>query len=385
MIAGIGQTKIKKTERAKHIPTPGRAPGNERARRAPATVAVGRFDHPAAHRARDRVSHFLPANYIEAEDRLDRTLATVTEHATKVFETFEITSIYVDELIGNVSDEEIRLAELRYHERLKRLTTTLPQLRDVFVIDPDGHPLVSGTVYPMNYNIDLSGPGVLSLSQDQRAHRQLSDGRDQIPRGRAQPLRDSRQRQFRGEKMPFAASSPRRSHRTISSITMPAWRKRRTTRSGSFARTGPSSPGTRRSPSDITQLPASGPWYGDPPGHQTYGGRRLARRQRAADLRLSPTAAPGRGRAGGCVDGRHHAPWSEGMSYHLIFGVPATLGLVALCSFAVVQARREPPPMRSCARKRSLRRAPSRRCARRRRWRRSAGSPAASRTTSTIC
>ena len=85
-------------------------------------------------------------NYIEAEDRLDRTLATVTEHATKVFETFEITSIYVDQLIGNVSNEEIRLAELRYHERLKRLTTTLPQLRDVFVIDPEGHPIVSGTI-----------------------------------------------------------------------------------------------------------------------------------------------------------------------------------------------------------------------------------------------
>ena len=74
-------------------------------------------------------------SFIDAQDRLDRTLATVTEHATKVFETFEITAIYVDQLIGNVSNEEIRLAEVRYHERLKRLTTTLPQLRDVFVID----------------------------------------------------------------------------------------------------------------------------------------------------------------------------------------------------------------------------------------------------------
>jgi len=72
-------------------------------------------------------------NFIDAEDRLDRTLATVTEHAAKVFETFEITAIYVDQLIGNVSNEEIRLAESRYHERLKRLTTTLPQLRDVSV------------------------------------------------------------------------------------------------------------------------------------------------------------------------------------------------------------------------------------------------------------
>ena len=31
-----------------------------------------------------------------------------------------------------------------------------PQLRDVFVIDLEGHPIVSGTIYPMNYNLDLS-------------------------------------------------------------------------------------------------------------------------------------------------------------------------------------------------------------------------------------
>src|SRR5262249_28454179 len=38
-------------------------------------------------------------NFLDAEDRLERTLGTITEHATKVFETFEITAIYVDQLI----------------------------------------------------------------------------------------------------------------------------------------------------------------------------------------------------------------------------------------------------------------------------------------------
>ena len=42
-------------------------------------------------------------NFLDAEDRLERTLGTVVEHATKVFETFEITAIYVDQLIGDAS------------------------------------------------------------------------------------------------------------------------------------------------------------------------------------------------------------------------------------------------------------------------------------------
>ena len=65
-----------------------------------------------------------------------------------MFETFELSAIYLDELISNVSDEEIRKNEQEYSARLLNITRTLPQLRDLWVIDADGYPVVSGTVYP---------------------------------------------------------------------------------------------------------------------------------------------------------------------------------------------------------------------------------------------
>ena len=85
----------------------------------------------------------------DARDRLERTLNGVHEHALKVFETFELTARYLDEFLSNVSDRDIRDAEAVFHVRLKAITDTLPQLADIWIIDRDGRPVASGTVFPM--------------------------------------------------------------------------------------------------------------------------------------------------------------------------------------------------------------------------------------------
>jgi two-component system NtrC family sensor kinase len=92
----------------------------------------------------------------DANDRLQRTLGIIHEHATKVFETMELSAQYTDAMFESVSDEDIRQAEVYYHARLQGLTEMLPQLRDVFVIDARGRPLVSGTIYPMPKDVDFS-------------------------------------------------------------------------------------------------------------------------------------------------------------------------------------------------------------------------------------
>jgi two-component system, NtrC family, sensor kinase len=94
-------------------------------------------------------------HFVDARDRLDRDLGRITEHALKVFETFELSAIYLDELIANVTDGEIRREEAQYSARLRNVIKSLPQLRDLWVIDADGHPVVSGTVFPMP-RMDLS-------------------------------------------------------------------------------------------------------------------------------------------------------------------------------------------------------------------------------------
>ena len=92
----------------------------------------------------------------DARHRLESTVAQVYEHALKVFETFELTARYTDELFDDVTDEQIREREAQFHARLYSLTDTLPQLREILVLDRNGHPLVSATFFPAPHDIDLS-------------------------------------------------------------------------------------------------------------------------------------------------------------------------------------------------------------------------------------
>lgn len=289
--------------------------------------------------------------FVDAHDRLERTLGTVTEHATKVFETFEITAVYVDQLIGDVSNDEIRLAELRYHERLKRLTTTLPQLRDVFVIDLEGHPIVSGTIYPMNYNLDLSDREFYRFLKDnEKADSYLSN----VIRSRAADRNlflIARRRLFRGEKVPFRG--------VVTTAIAPEYF------SDYYARLPAAQDytvGLVRAdgailawyppvPEPITRLPANGPlvtamqagtseFVTDvSPADNTeriFAFRRLPREGVYVLVGASKSAIVMR--------------WAATIGYHLIFGFPATLALIGLCWFALVQTRREFRRLRPTAR-----------------------------------
>ena len=91
----------------------------------------------------------------EGRDRVQRNLNTIYEHALKVFETFELSARYLDETIAGTTEADIRKRESEFNARLKSITDTLPQLRDLWVISASGAPLVSGTVFPIP-KVDLS-------------------------------------------------------------------------------------------------------------------------------------------------------------------------------------------------------------------------------------
>ena len=92
----------------------------------------------------------------EAQDRLQRNLGTVYEHAVKVLETIELASRYLDQVFENVTDEQLRANEADYNRRIRTLTDTLPQFADIWIVGADGHPLASGTVFPIPRQLDLS-------------------------------------------------------------------------------------------------------------------------------------------------------------------------------------------------------------------------------------
>jgi two-component system NtrC family sensor kinase len=104
-------------------------------------------------------------HFDEARDRLRRNLAIVHEHAQKVFETFEFASRYLDEMTATVTDQQIRANEAVYSERLRAMTISLPQLRDLWIVGADGQPLVSGTIFPMP-KLDVSDRNYFTAQRD---------------------------------------------------------------------------------------------------------------------------------------------------------------------------------------------------------------------------
>jgi PAS domain S-box-containing protein len=117
-----------------------------------------------------------------AEERMDRTLDLMQEHGSKVFETYELLASYTDELLGVLSDEEVRAQEPALHAKLKRFSDTLPQVQDVWIVAADARPLVTANVFPVPRDLDLSDREYYRIQKDRDAGLYISE----VLRGRAQ-------------------------------------------------------------------------------------------------------------------------------------------------------------------------------------------------------
>nr|WP_249158599.1 hybrid sensor histidine kinase/response regulator [Bradyrhizobium jicamae] len=92
----------------------------------------------------------------DAADReIGRTLDVAHEHALKVFETIDRSLSEIAEVIRNIPDDGFAAREEALHNRLKQLTSSLPQVKSAWVFDARGHALVNSLVVPAP-DIDFS-------------------------------------------------------------------------------------------------------------------------------------------------------------------------------------------------------------------------------------
>jgi signal transduction histidine kinase len=87
---------------------------------------------------------------------LMRQVGIAEEHALKVLDTHQLVAARVNDVLGNLNDQAIGIEEQVLHEQLKQEIKNLPQVQTVLVIGRDGHPLVSATVYPVDRSVDMS-------------------------------------------------------------------------------------------------------------------------------------------------------------------------------------------------------------------------------------
>ena len=90
------------------------------------------------------------------DDRIDRSLDILHEHALKVLQTLQRTVAEIDEITRGMSDQSIRANEAALHARLKTIVDALPQLQGITIIDSDGYPLVSANVLPVPKDVSFA-------------------------------------------------------------------------------------------------------------------------------------------------------------------------------------------------------------------------------------
>jgi two-component system NtrC family sensor kinase len=91
-----------------------------------------------------------------ADERIERSLDILHEHALKVFQTVERAIAEVNEITRGMSDDEIRAQQPFLHERFKQIVAEMPQSQAIMLIDRNGRPLASSSLMPVDPSVDFS-------------------------------------------------------------------------------------------------------------------------------------------------------------------------------------------------------------------------------------
>ncbi|MFE1601857.1 hybrid sensor histidine kinase/response regulator [Methylobacterium sp. ID0610] len=102
----------------------------------------------------------------EAERRLERTLDVVREHAIKVFETADLVTRQVNQILGDLPDEAIRARGPEFQRQLAELSDSLAQVSTIWVLDAEGRPLVTATPLAPEREGDLAARPFFRLHRD---------------------------------------------------------------------------------------------------------------------------------------------------------------------------------------------------------------------------
>jgi len=95
-------------------------------------------------------------SYQEAAAALAEAVAVAEENTTKILDTHMLVAARIDDLLTGLTDPQLRAQEKTLHERIAQQLEGLPQVAAAWVIDADGHELVSARVFPVDRELDHS-------------------------------------------------------------------------------------------------------------------------------------------------------------------------------------------------------------------------------------
>jgi two-component system, NtrC family, sensor kinase len=94
--------------------------------------------------------------YAVNDERIDRSLDVMQEQALKVFETIDRIFPEVDEVVRDMSDDQVRTAQTSLTPRLQRIVGIMPQVQSISLVGADGRPIASSQPQPAQSAADYS-------------------------------------------------------------------------------------------------------------------------------------------------------------------------------------------------------------------------------------
>jgi signal transduction histidine kinase/CheY-like chemotaxis protein len=281
----------------------------------------------------------------EARAQLERTLDALHEHAAKVFETHELVFNQVDQMLGGMSDDDVYAHEQELHNRLGVLDTKLDQVDEIFVLSRDGHALASGQIYPVPRTANYSDRPYFRVQRDGALPPEAISV-SEIVTGRLLKrdffIVSRRRGVYEGKADPFnglvsIAIDPGYFRGFYAQIASAGTTIVLARGDGYILARTPELPGPER------RLPANGSFMANvkkSPDRGVY--------ESTVSLDNTPRIAGYRRMQGypiyviaGIDKSEIAGAWAASMGRHLIFGIPATLGLIALTALARRRMLRE--------------------------------------------
>ncbi|MGC2414492.1 MAG: ATP-binding protein [Stellaceae bacterium] len=97
------------------------------------------------------------AHYRAAAAALAEAVAVAAENTTKILDTHVLVAARIEDLLGGLTDPQLRAQEKVLHERIAQQIDGLPQVAAAWAVDAAGRELVSARVFPVDREIDHSG------------------------------------------------------------------------------------------------------------------------------------------------------------------------------------------------------------------------------------
>jgi PAS domain S-box-containing protein len=89
------------------------------------------------------------ATWQQTEREVARSADATAEYSLRILDAHRLAADRVNDLLSGLSDAEIRERENELHLKLRGMIPSMPLVQTVAVLDRDGHPLLTGNVYPV--------------------------------------------------------------------------------------------------------------------------------------------------------------------------------------------------------------------------------------------